>query len=249
MRVQLNNVQRGGLVAAAIVIAFILYRQIDDNGLEDTPWLLGILVILALLMFSTARSLPGQNASEKAVHPPILNDGTGLKLKADFLEITQRLEDFFRTKVSDIPHTLPVHFFAETAGYLSGVAFRGAFMLTLLKREKQKRGYSESVEVGQLRILAGGLLANSKLEDLRKTSEGEPPKRSDMLKEAAKELARCEVTVRQVLHDIAVAKPYSMDPIFKLIDQEFPLSDGEQAERDETYGPIARAILEERSPS
>jgi len=52
----LSKSQRYILIAAAALIGFILFAQIGEEGLEDSPWLIGLLVIAGLLLLAFAPS-------------------------------------------------------------------------------------------------------------------------------------------------------------------------------------------------
>lgn len=234
-----NKLQRAALVVAAAVIGIILWVQIDSSGLDDTPWLWGILIILALLLLASRGESAGtvMPTIQSPMPKPAIED-----LRPEFLEVVGRVEDFIRAKLATLPHDLPVQFLGETGGYIDGVALRGAFALTLLRREQRHKGYIESDAVMELRKLAVGHLANSKMQDLRRAVDG-PPKRSDLLKQAADETVRYEIAVRQALQKKALAEPLALDAVFALLDRELPLSDGDAEDRLRVYGPIADSIL------
>ncbi len=50
----LSNVQRYILIGVTAIIAIMLYAQIDDVGLDDSPWMIGLVVIAALLLLAFA---------------------------------------------------------------------------------------------------------------------------------------------------------------------------------------------------
>lgn len=56
MSIKISKAQRWLLVGLAAIIAIILFEQIDDEGLDETPWLIGSLIIGALLFFAIAPS-------------------------------------------------------------------------------------------------------------------------------------------------------------------------------------------------
>lgn len=239
-RLRFSKLQRAVLVVAAIVIAAILWGQVGNSGLEDTPWLWGILVIVALLLLAS-RGQSTEPAMPTIVQPPVPKT-TLEDLRPEFLAVVERLGDFIRAKLSTLPHDLPVQFLGETGGYIDGVALRGAFALTLLRREQRHKGYIETDAVMELRKLAIGHLANSKMQDLRRAVDG-PPQRAEMIKQAADETIKYEIAVRQALQKKALAEPLALDAVFSLLDRELPLSDGDAGDRVKVYGPIAESVL------
>jgi hypothetical protein len=50
----LSNVQRYILIGVTAIIAIMLYAQIDDVGLDDSPWMIGLVVIAGLLLLAFA---------------------------------------------------------------------------------------------------------------------------------------------------------------------------------------------------
>ena len=248
-KVELNAVQRLGMLFAALLTSALLWQQIEEYGLDETHWIIGILTILALA-FVAASGMQKSHAQPSAApsEKPIVSDQTGERLKGEFLAINQRLEDFLRAKLKTIPRDEYVQFVAETSCGVSDTALLGSFMLTLICREQRSRGYVESVEVGQLRLLAVGLMTNNKMEDLRRSTDSEPPKRADMIKLSAGELVHGEIAVRQVLQNVALAAQMPLDPIFEIMNRNLPIAENGAAARHEAFGAVAQEILAKHGP-
>lgn len=51
--IKLGRFQRIGLLIAAILVAWLLWEQVDDNGLDGTSWLPPILAIITILLVAT----------------------------------------------------------------------------------------------------------------------------------------------------------------------------------------------------
>lgn len=50
----LSKIQRFILIGVTVIIAATLYAQIDEVGLEDSPWMIGLVVIASLLLLAFA---------------------------------------------------------------------------------------------------------------------------------------------------------------------------------------------------
>lgn len=64
MILKLTKPQRIVALATAGVIGIVLSLQVNEHGLEETPWLIGILVIAALVLLG----LKDANNREAVVH-------------------------------------------------------------------------------------------------------------------------------------------------------------------------------------
>lgn len=58
-----SKVQRLILIVIAAIIAIMLFIQIEEEGLRDSPWIVGLVVIAALLMLAFASS--GKDVSRR----------------------------------------------------------------------------------------------------------------------------------------------------------------------------------------
>lgn len=54
MRMLLTRVQRYVLIGVAALVGIVLVIQADEEGLRDTPWLFGLIVIAVLLLLAFA---------------------------------------------------------------------------------------------------------------------------------------------------------------------------------------------------
>lgn len=50
----LSNSQRYILIAVSVLVGIVLIAQIEEEGLRDSPWMIGLLVIAALLLLAFA---------------------------------------------------------------------------------------------------------------------------------------------------------------------------------------------------
>lgn len=249
---KLNRFQRVGLLIAAILIAWLLWSQIDENGLDETNWLLPIIAIVAILLvasngwegFRTKRlsfddrwnepetEADGLRAEalrrvkvRRAMQPATEPARQSKELRDDFFRIVERFGLFLKASLADPDPALAEDFVRQTGGHIDVVALKAAFMLTLLRREMRHEGYVETNEVMDLRMLAVGHITNAIMQDLRRTVvPGQPPQRKDMLTKVVDEIAHCELAVREVLAGIARNDRFPLDPVLLIVNHELPLA-------------------------
>ena len=247
-----NWLQRVGLLIAAIVIAWLLWVQIDDNGLDDTNWLLPIVAIVAILLVAShgwedfrikLRSADvGWNEPEteadglraeairrakvrRAMQPVVEPTLQSKELRDEFFRIVERFGLFLKTSLADPYPAFAEDFIRQTGGHVDVVALKAAFMLTLLRRELRHEGYVETNEVMELRMLVVGHVTNAIMQSLRQTViPGQPPKRKEMLTKVAAEISHCELAVREVLAGLARNDRFPLDPILLIVNNELPLA-------------------------
>lgn len=270
---KLSRLQRAGLLIAAILIAWLLWTQIDENGLDDTNWLIPILAIVAMLLFAShgwegfstklssvdahwnrpeteadgQRAEALRRAQVRQVTRPmsVAPDIRPQELKAEFLRIVERFGRFLKASVANPSPIFGDDFIRQTGGYLDTVALKAAFMLILLRRELRHEGYVETNEVMELRMLAVGHITNAIMQDLRRAVvPGQPPQRKDMLTKVADEIAHCELAVREALAGFARHDRFPLDPILLIVNKEIPLAADTADDRAEKYQAEVQSILD-----
>jgi hypothetical protein len=154
----LNKMQRGICVAAAGAIAIGVIVQANSNGMDETPWMLGIVAIAALLFIATigmrSRSAPKPSAAS--------SEALSLRIVPAFKDAREQFLSFLRTRVREIApselddgqaailnqmQTMMQHHFEATACV-------AAFMLVYLAAHKSDADFASSPALRTLKLAA-----------------------------------------------------------------------------------------------
>jgi hypothetical protein len=207
MRLGLTSWQRALVVAVAGVIAAILFAQIQEEGLERSPWLIATLVIGALLLLAMAPSRKTVSASASSVTP----------------------DAFARNKADEGGEVVRERFaeaYTRWAGFL-----KGALVDRAPSMPKEIKG---EIIASSLRKVALGMLARGIHDDFKEM--GDQGTRDQALKAAARELAKAQAVTSKVMENFKMNRSFPMEPLWQLVESELPLGLKSPADRESFFG-------------
>ncbi len=260
MKINISKAQRGLIFGLAAIIAVILFQQIDDDGLDESPWLIGSLIIGGLLFFALAPSAetqPEKRKKQAVRQAPSKSQLDALSSLADAIpKIDERYEPverlyrsayrewstFFSSSVvdrlshmsrSDMDH---MRKFSE----LAAITMTFSNVMFFVKGEQAKTKNEDlRIDGHVVRILATKDLSKQIQHTLETgpavlTAEQRHPEVLRSL--AMKKLEAYELAVNESMSRYVTSVEYPFDPLFAAVDKEahFKLSDAER--REEFFG-------------
>lgn len=238
MGINLTTTQRRICMGAAAVIGLLLLYQIDQVGIADAPWLIGVLVIAGLLGLALAPQGEKFPATERGRNPNV-EPKTAFKramevVRAEFMPMAK------------MPHVPGIPLSEHFEGHIGLQADKLAWMATAIALERAHPGFRSGPRFDAFAIAGGTEFRKS----LKGAMEALGKDTSDVLKEAAKETGACTVAVDETMRRMIEGKSCAMTPIFNVVEKQFPysqvVSNGGEV-TDETletaYGPVFRKAV------
>lgn len=243
MNLSLNRIQRRLCVAAACVIAIVLFIQAQDEGLGETHWIIGSIVVVALLVLASATPRAGGPAKA-----PVSAPASGSRLPQydsayeRFLAFIEEAAPQTIETLSGLPASSPLNSVrALLANHFEAAASKAAYMLVFLDAQRRDPDFATSDDQQQLERRAVGRFIHATASDLAQTPTKEPP-RSLALKAAAKEFAQCKVAINLSIGAFATSAAAPMDPVYQAIESGLGLAKGKKVSLEAMYGGVAREI-------
>lgn len=240
LNIRLKQSQKYILLGSAVVVAILLYVQADRVGIDDTPWLLGVSIISILLfiLVSAANdttkifSAKSSNAIDAFHRHKKAFDA----ISPVFIAISEKSTSFFEK--NEMTTAFQHH------ALIAATKF--AWMTTLLMMDKDLKDFRKS-EYFEKFCLFGG---SEVIRYLTPTSNALNMDKKSMIVTAATEMSNCTAAVDSVKKRATSDKPYFMNAIFELIENEFPISQLLQPDiedyatrLDAAYGPLLRKAV------
>lgn len=256
MKIKISKAQRGLFFGLAAIISIILFQQIEDEGLDDSPWLTGSLIIGGLLFFALAPLADRQPDKQKRPSPRQVPPKSHLDALSNLAHAIPTIDErydpvarlyrstyrewsaFFSSSVVDrlsrMSRTDMNHMrkFSE----LAAITMTFSNVMFFLKGEQAKAKNEHLQTDGHVvRILATNDLSQQIQYTLGTspaalTDEQGHPKVIRSL--AMKKLEAYEIAVNESIGRYVAHIEYPFDPLFAAVDKEahFKLSDAERRE-------------------
>ncbi len=253
MNFSLNTMQRVMFFIAALILALLLFAQIEEYGLGESNWIIGSLIILALSLIA----ISGRR-SEEQIPVPIPPSG-----KPEFDRLSPVVADALEDAKTQFHSQFKKLFEQSTPAGIkiveSGMpivdssafaAWKAAYMIVLLSLSKRQSGYENSREADQLMTMTAAKVAVA-TEKMRAEIEGSDINRVSLDSERGKqyllEIVQCRLRVMKTMSLLARNAEFPLDPIFGLISKDFAWGGSTPIEREQSFGPLARNIMRELS--
>lgn len=233
MSFKLSKAQRWLAIGLAIVIALVLFQQVDEDGLDETPWLIGLLVIGGLLFIAFG--------SSSSVSPPskVTVPTASKDIQADFLEAYTRVANFLKLATANIILLEIGEMRSELLKQADEVGLKFAFAIHWLAIARQSPEAQNGPEAKALLHAAAGHLTETIANQLRLEGIREGV-RQKAVQNAAKELAEYRVASVQVAKAFAADQAHPMDPLYCLVEKQLPLGHKTPEAREKFYGATIR---------
>lgn len=243
MKNPLSKNQRRIAAVAALAVAILLTIQGGNVGLEHTPWLIGVLVIAALLVLAIApasststAALVGNQPSAELV--PAHAFAAALNVfEAEFMPVAEK------TNANLVPSEITAAFVVHVRIQAVKLAWLTAAMVLEAKYAGFRKGH---------RFQGYGLLGGQELRKLIRQLPGiaGPEAGTKSLELAAKEIGYCTAALETAMQRTTERHPYPMNTIFELVEREFPYARATRPDVAETAqgldaaysGPFRRAV-------
>jgi hypothetical protein len=237
----LTTTQRRVCTAAAGAIALLLVYQILEVGLEETPWLIGIVVLAGFLGLALAPAAPlaGQRSG-----PEIATDASVPSL--DPVKAFRKATSLTRPRMAAV--ALPEGVAIGNSLFDDHVRLQAdklAWMAAFLLAEQSQFGFQETPAYQTLSATGGLTFARALQPTMANVSK------QDLFKAAAKEMAECVAAVTSTKMALVSGLSYPMNPIFRVIERQLPVSVGvpanvvgDDARLEVAYGAMFRQAIE-----
>lgn len=256
MEFSLTKPQRIVALATAGAIAIVLWVQVEENGLEDTPWLIGFLIIAALISLALkSSSTSADSLAQKKKHQvAVAKELKQLSVEQFFSSARNHFERFYREQIEALKDTKRANVLKTKQASLIREA---AFMATMLDLEVKMNGFSETHGAEKLRkITFRGISDVIQLQEdiFRKQATTLASEKATLVfkrpsKDIGDELAalivgNAEVAISESKVRFIGDKTYPMEPIFKRLDRAILLAGDSLEDRDRVYGPVFKSYFE-----
>jgi len=220
--------------ALAAIIGLVLFQQVESDGLDEAPWLIGLLVIGGLLFvaLSSTPSAPskGQSTSPKSK-----------SVEAEFLDAYTHLASFLKAATNrNVPLEVG-EMRSELLKQADEVGLKFAFAVHWLAIARQSPEAQNGPEAKALLYTAAGNLTETIANGLRQYGERENI-RPRAVKAAARELAEYQKAAVQVAKAFAIDQPNPVDPLYRIVEQQLPLGHKTAEAREKFFGPTVRQL-------
>lgn len=244
----LTIAQRIVAVATAGSIGIVLWLQVSEYGLEDTPWLIGFLVIAALLFLG----LKGQNNSEiasdqKQIGPsPAVPGSKHITVEQTFCSARNHFERFYREQseaANNAKHRSKIKL------HQAVLIRQAAFMAALLSLEIKQNGFANTDGADELREIAFlGISEVAQFQEEIFRQSLHPSLHGRSAKEVSDELAADMMGRAKAAVDSAKVlffrdESFPIDPILQLLNGLVPVAKDTPDDRDRVYGPVFRSFF------
>ncbi|AWC22462.1 hypothetical protein CO731_01926 [Aminobacter sp. MSH1] len=246
MGINLTTIQRRLAMGAAAVVAVLLWVQADSVGLDETPWLIGVLVILALLFLAfapkreTGKTFPASStvsANSKNIAPASAFRAAYEIVEAEFMPVFEAAQLGLEKNTVTIMMADNVRLHAAKLAWIA----------TALALEKAYPGFRKGHRFESLGLIAGVEFR----KHLRSVPGMEGPEaKAKLLTMAAKETAECTFALDQTMARVSANQPIPMSPVFQRVEAGFPFAAmtrqqlaANDARLEAAYGPVFRKAV------
>lgn len=236
MRLTLNRWQRATIIGIAGLILVILYVQIEEVGLYDSPWLIAVLVVGGL--FFVAVSPNRSSVSLKSNLTPEMfskEDEGEATVRQKFQEASGQWTDFLKGSLADRLPSLSRETRSDFGAHIQTIGVKLAYGVYLLVISRRYPEASEGPDAKALKLAAGGLLTRAIHEDFHRMKMPEGT-RDKALQAAAREVVEVERAIAKAKQDFASSGPFPMDALWLLVEKQLPLGLKTPADREAFFG-------------
>lgn len=243
MRFNPTTTQRRIVMAAAVVVAVLLYMQARSSGLDETPWLIGVLVIAGLLVAAFAPAQPVAAIPAKptplasdAIVPATAFRAARAVIEPAFVALAENANDAFELNVMT----------GAIVDHARVQAVKLAWIAAAMTIARTDTDFLKGERMAAYALVGGGAVRNL-LKGMPGMAENGD---KAVLTASAKEMAACSLALDLAMQGMATSRPHPMNPVYAMVEREFPFAQvsrpdvSDNAYRlDAAYAPLFRAAV------
>lgn len=271
-KLQLTKLQRGAVLVGAALVALLLIYQVAKAGMDNSPWLPGAIVVVALVVLGLSSDKPvatpqAAPAAVTAVPPPPPPPATAEPHLARPVPLTP-----VRKRAAEINKFEPAldamtadfsRFVVATAGpgaaedkgtphRRQAAAIKISFMLLALTIERNRHGFLDTEGFQALKDIFV-----KRLTTLQEAADAEYHDPSESRRKAIADLvvgevAASERAIHESMANYAECAHFPLDPVIARINREMPLAAGAHnnpfattpEQRDAVFHPCIKTLYD-----
>lgn len=236
MPFNLTVTQRRIAFGAAAVVTILLVVQMQSAGIEKTPWMVGVLVVAALLAvgLAPAKSRPAEPTPQAPTNP-----------KAAFVAARAIIEPEFVALAEETNKSLqPTEMTAAFVDHARLQAIKLAWIAAAMAIAQRDISFVRGDRMPSY-AMVGGEAARAVLKSMPGSLDGK-----DLIGAAAKEIGYSQQALEASIRSMAAKSPNPMTNAYALIERDFPFAQSRRPDiadpdtrMEATYGPIFRSAV------
>lgn len=224
------------------MVAALLWIQFERVGIDETPWIVGVLIVTGLLVlaFSPSKSARMRQAarSTQHIHPNKAIVAAFAVVETEFIRVWDVTSETMETNATLVMLEENIRLQAAKLAWIA----------VLFALEREHPGFRQSARFEEVSLLGGVEFRKHFRHFIKNTSGPNAGTKSREL--AAKAAAECTFAFDKSYALNATKQPLPMTPVFSMIEKTFPFSNSlksatysEGARLEAAYGPVLRKAM------